>query len=96
MTARIPQATRTLAVMQSSPCLTADSLAGRTRPLVIQHLGSSLNYSKPATNSSQAIGSENAHPGAAVWVPLVILFTLSVAAYLLFMAKAMGSWPFGH
>jgi hypothetical protein len=45
--------------------------------------------------SSQVIGCENAHPGAAVWVPLAILFGLSAAAYFLFVAKAMCTWPFG-
>jgi len=93
MTASIPESTRTVAFLQPSPCLTADSLAGRIRPLVIQHPRSGFNYSKP-DSSSRAIGSENAHPGPAVWVPLAILFALSVAAYLLFMAKATGSWPF--
>src|SRR5215470_725417 len=50
---------------------------------------------KPIRNSSRAIGSENAHPGAAVWVPLAILFALSAAAYFLFLAKATATWPFG-
>lgn len=50
---------------------------------------------KPIRNSNRAIGSENAHPGMAVWVPLAILFVLSAAAYFLFLAKATGAWPFG-
>ena len=40
--------------------------------------------------------SENAHPGAAVWMPVLILFALSVAAYFLFCAKATNAWPFAH
>jgi len=44
----------------------------------------------------RAIGSENAHPGLAVWIPVLILFALSVAAYFLFMAKATSTWPFGQ
>jgi hypothetical protein len=44
----------------------------------------------------RVVGSENAHPGPAVWVPVLILFALSVAAYLLFMAKATCAWPFGQ
>jgi hypothetical protein len=51
---------------------------------------------KPIRNSNQAIGSENAHPGMAVWVPLAILFVLSAAAYFLFLAKATATWPFGN
>jgi len=38
----------------------------------------------------------NAHPGAAVWVPLLALFLLSVAAYCLFWAKLTGAWPFTY
>jgi hypothetical protein len=51
---------------------------------------------KPIRNSNPAVGSENAHPGMAVWVPLTILFVLSVAAFFLFLAKATGAWPFGN
>jgi hypothetical protein len=43
----------------------------------------------------RAIGSENAHPGPAVWVPVLVLLAFSVAAYFLFIAKATGAWPFG-
>jgi len=45
---------------------------------------------------TRAIGSENAHPGPAVWVPVLILFALSVAGYFLFIAKATCTWPFGQ
>lgn len=50
----------------------------------------------PITNLPARTESENAHPGAAVWVPVLILFALSVAAYFLFCAKTTGAWPFAH
>jgi hypothetical protein len=49
----------------------------------------------PLPGAPRAVGSENAHPGPAVWVPVLILFALTVAAYFLFIAKATGTWPFG-
>jgi hypothetical protein len=64
------------------PKRTRSSVPGRNRPRAIAN--------------ARAIGSENAHPGPAVWVPLAILFALSAAAYFLFLAKATGAWPFGY
>jgi hypothetical protein len=57
---------------------------------------SALLRSAPITNSPSRTESKNAHPGVIVWVPVLILFALSVAAYILFCAKATGAWPFAH
>ena len=59
-------------------------------------VGPDVTSYKPIRNSNQATGSEKAHPGPAVWVPLAILFVLSAACYFLFLAKATGAWPFGN
>jgi hypothetical protein len=59
-------------------------------------VGGDVRRYKLIGDSHQAIGSENAHPGAAVWIPLAILFVLSTAAYFLFLAKATATWPFGN
>jgi hypothetical protein len=73
--------------------MTTNALHSRElRPVATRNVGSTP---KPIRNSSRAIGSENAHPGAGVWVPLTILFALSAAAYFLFLAKATATWPFG-
>ena len=36
----------------------------------------------------------NAHPDPAVWVPILGLLALSIAAGYLFWAKISGAWPF--
>lgn len=55
-----------------------------------------LSHSPLPRAAPRPIGSENAHPGPVVWLPVLILVALSVAAYFLFIAKATGVWPFGQ
>jgi hypothetical protein len=57
---------------------------------------SQLEYSALPKTPPRAVGSENAHPGPELWVPILILLAFSVAAYFLFIAKATGTWPFGQ
>jgi hypothetical protein len=68
----------------------------RDHPIATGSFRSALLRPAPITNSPARTESENAHPGAAVWVPVLILFALSVTAYFLFCAKATSAWPFAH
>lgn len=43
----------------------------------------------------QSIASANLNPGAAIWVPVLALLVLQLAAFYLFWAKIASAWPFG-
>lgn len=86
----------TIANVDHIEIVLSERSGNRNRLVATGSSRSALLRPAPITNSPARTESENAHPGAAVWVPVLILLALSVAAYFLFCAKATSAWPFAH